>query len=91
MAAKLTKMEPWVLKKHHDDAYSYVMKNGVSKIKNFFEKKLANSAGGQGKDCNRWQFWIRKIYFYQQNTKVRTNGSISIYFYIYFFFTGRFF
>ena len=26
-------------------AYSYVMKNGVSKIKNFFEEKLKNYAG----------------------------------------------
>ena len=45
MAAKLTKVEPWAPQKHYDDAYSYVMKNGVSKIKDFFEEKLKNSAG----------------------------------------------
>ena len=45
IAAKLTKMEPWAPQKHYDDAYSNVMKNGVSKIKNFFEEKLENSAG----------------------------------------------
>ena len=45
MAAKLTKLEPWVPQKHYHDAYSYVMKNGVSKIKNFFEEKLKNYAG----------------------------------------------
>ena len=44
MAAKLTKVEPWEPQKHYDDAYSYVMKNGVSKIKDFFEEKLMNSA-----------------------------------------------
>ena len=44
-AAKLTKREPWAPKKHYDDAYSYVMKNGVSKINDFFEEKLKNSAG----------------------------------------------
>ena len=41
----MTKMEPWAPKKHYDDAYSYVMKNGVSKINDFFEEKLKNSAG----------------------------------------------
>ena len=41
----MTKREPWAPKKHYDDAYSYVMKNGVSKINDFFEKKLKNSAG----------------------------------------------
>ena len=45
MAAELTKMEPWVPQKHYHDACSYVMKNGVSKIKNFFEEKLKNYAG----------------------------------------------
>ena len=45
MAAKLTKLEPWVPQKHYHDAYSNVMKNGVSKIKNFFEEKLKNYAG----------------------------------------------
>ena len=45
MAAKLSKMEPWARQKHYDDAHSYVMKNGVSKINDFFEEKLKNSAG----------------------------------------------
>ena len=45
MAAKLTKIEPWAPKKHYDDAYSYVMKNGVSKINEFVDGKLKNSAG----------------------------------------------
>lgn len=81
MAAKLTKVEPWAPQKHYDDAYSYVMKNGVSKIKDFFEEKLKNSAGEVkvktaivGRTA-----WMRKIYFYQQVTKVRKNGSIFIF------------
>ena len=45
MAEKLTKTEPWAPQKHYDDVYSYVMKNGVSKINDFLEEKLKNSAG----------------------------------------------
>ena len=45
MAAKFTKTEPWDPQKHYDDVCSYVKKNGVSKINDFLEEKLKNSAG----------------------------------------------